>query len=71
MKVLKNIGSQFYLYLLWLLVSVLLWGWIFTMITDTTPDKKITIFIDAYAVEDKALSLNGDARVAYLTRHCP
>ena len=57
MKVLKNIGSQFYLYLLWLLVSVLLWGWIFTMITDTTPDKKITIFIDAYAVEDKALSI--------------
>ena len=57
MRVLKNIGSQVYLYLLWLLASVFLWGWIFTMITDTVPEKKVTIFVDAYALEDKALSI--------------
>ena len=55
MRVLKNIGSQVYLYLLWLLASVFLWGWIFTMITDTVPEKKVTIFVDAYALEGKAL----------------
>ena len=57
MRVLKNIASQFYLYLLWLLVSVLVWGWVFTRITDTAPEKKVTVFVNAYAVEDRALSV--------------
>ncbi len=57
MRVLKNIASQFYLYLLWLLVSVLVWGWVFTRITDTAPEKKVTVFVNAYAVEARALSV--------------
>ncbi len=52
----KRILSRLHEYILWLLLSAVLWGWIFTMLTDTAPEKKITVFIDG-PCEDTALAL--------------
>jgi hypothetical protein len=57
MRVLKNILSQFHIYLLWLLLAALLWGWIFTFVTDTAPAKKVTVFIETDVCQDIALRL--------------
>ena len=46
MKILKNIWSQLHLYLLWLLASALIWGLVFSFLTDAPPEKKVTLFID-------------------------
>ncbi len=46
MRILKNIWSQVHLYLLWLLASALLWGVVFSYVTDAPPEKKVTVFID-------------------------
>ncbi|MBR1780296.1 MAG: glycosyl hydrolase 53 family protein [Oscillospiraceae bacterium] len=56
MRILKNIWSRLHLYLLWALLSFFLWGWIFTMITDTSAAKKVTLFISAYDVQDTELA---------------
>ncbi len=58
MKVLKNIFSQFHTFFLWAMASVLLWGWVYTFVGDTTRDKKVTVFVNAPAVEGRALSLH-------------
>lgn len=47
MKTLKNIFSNLHRYVLWVLLSVLLWVWIFSNIDDTIPAKKVSLFIDA------------------------
>lgn len=57
MRVIKNIVSQLHTFVLWALVSVLLWGWIYTFIGDTAPEHKVTVFVEAYALESEALSL--------------
>ena len=57
MKILKNILSQLHIYLLWLLLAALLWGWVFTFVTDTSPAKKVTVFIEAQACQDAELRL--------------
>lgn len=57
MRVLKNILSQFHIYLLWLLLAALLWGWIFTFVTDTAPAKKVVVFIETDVCQDMALRL--------------
>lgn len=56
MKVLKNILSQLHSFVLWLLASAVFWGWIFTMVTDTVPAKKVTIYCDVPAVQDRLLA---------------
>ena len=55
MRILKNIWSQLHLYLLWLLASALIWGVVFSILTDAPPEKKVTVFIDAADCRDLAL----------------
>ena len=56
MKILRNIFSQLHVYVLWLLLSTMFWGWIFaSFVNDTSPEKKVTIYVDAPAVADTAL----------------
>ena len=55
MKTLKKIGSQLLAYLTFLVLSTMLWGWLFSLKTDTAPAKKITVYIDC-AVADTALA---------------
>ncbi len=57
MRVLKNIFSQLHSFVLWALASVMLWGWIFGMATDTTFDKKIMVFCHVPQMEDTELAL--------------
>ncbi len=65
MKRLKRFLDLLPLLLIWLMASVLLWGWVFTFLTDTAPEKKIVLYVDApvpratelsVALEDAALS---------------
>lgn len=56
MKTLKNIFSNLHQYVFWALLSVILWGWIFSNIDDTIPAKKVSLFIDA-ACSDRSLSV--------------
>ena len=57
MKVLKNITSQLHTFVLWLLISAFFWGWIFTFVTDTSPDRKVTVYCHVPDVQDVALAV--------------
>lgn len=55
MNKLRNFFSHLYLYVLWLVLSAVIWMFVFGFVTDTSPDKKVTLFVDA-PVEDTALA---------------
>ena len=57
MKVLKNIVSRFHIFLLWFVVSFMFWSWIFTIVPDTSPEKKVTVYCHVPAVQDTALAV--------------
>lgn len=57
MRIVKNIVSQMHRWVLWAILSAVFWGWIFTMVTDTTPDRKVTLFVKVDRCEDKALAV--------------
>ena len=57
MRILKNILSQLHIYMIWLILYALLWGWIFTFVTDTSPARKVVVFIDAPSCRDMELRL--------------
>ena len=56
MKTLKWLFSNLHRYVLWLLVSVFIWGWIFTLVTDTVRAKKVVVYSDAPGVDADALA---------------
>lgn len=56
MRVIRNIITRSYLYLLWLIVSIMLWGQVYSVITDTTPDKKISVYIESPSVMSTEMS---------------
>ncbi|MBQ8556380.1 MAG: hypothetical protein IJ438_10990 [Clostridia bacterium] len=43
--------------LMWLMLSVFIWGWIFTFLTDAAPENKIVLYIDAPVSATKELAL--------------
>ena len=47
MKFLRNVLSRLWLYLVWLVISVMIWGQVYSVITDTTPDKKISVYVES------------------------
>ena len=51
-RVLKNILSQLHSFALWALMSILLWGWIFGLATDTSYDKKVMIYCHVPELRD-------------------
>lgn len=55
MRVIKKILANLHRYVLWLLISVLLWSWIFTFLNDTTMKRKVMLFVNAPSVDDAAL----------------
>lgn len=57
MKIIKNIFSKFYLYVLWAMLALMVWGWIFTLITDTSAEKKVTLYADVVAIDDVELTV--------------
>ena len=56
MRVLRAVFSRLHIYVLWLIVSTVFWGWIFLWLTDTAPSGKVTVYIDA-PCDDRALEL--------------
>ena len=57
MQVLKNIWSQLHRFVFWALLSTILWAWIFTIITDTVPEKKVTLYVQTEDCRSVELSL--------------
>ena len=53
----KKLFSLLPILLLWAALSVLIWSWIFSLLTDTSPDKKVVLFVDLAHVEDRALAV--------------
>lgn len=56
MRVLKNIFSQLHTFLLWLLFSVMFWGWIFTLVTDVPAARKVTVYCHVPGLRDTELA---------------
>ena len=57
MRVLKNIFSHLHFFVLWAVLSAMLWAWIFTLVTDTSPDKKVTVYCHVPELQDTALAV--------------
>jgi len=57
MKVLRNIASQLHVYIIWLILSVVIWGFVFTHVTDAPAEKKVVLFADVYACRELELEL--------------
>lgn len=57
MKIIRAFFSSAPKYMLWIVLSTLFWLWIFTLITDTSQDKKVTLFADVPALADPDLSV--------------
>ena len=57
MRFFRNLFSQFHVYLTWLVLSIVFWGWIYTLVTDTVPARKVTIFADVPSMSETALDL--------------
>lgn len=47
----------------WLCASLILWGFVFSIITDTTPDKKLTVAVGAQVTDAKGLALALEKRL--------
>ena len=44
MRVLKNILGQLHVYVVWLILSAVLWGFVFNFVTDAPAEKKLVLF---------------------------
>ena len=57
MKLLRSFFRNAPKYFAWLVVSSLLWIWVFTFIRDTVPEKKVVLLADVYAMNEQELSI--------------
>ena len=57
MRTLKKILSQLHTFVLWALVSAMFWSWIFTFVTDTSPERKITVYCKVPELRDTDLAV--------------
>lgn len=57
MKAIKRFFAALPAYVLWLLFSALFWAWIFGFVTDTRPEKKLTLFVDCAVCRDTELAV--------------
>lgn len=57
MNSIRKLLRQLPAMLLWLVISVVLWCWVFTFLTDTAPKNKIALFINAPSCRDTELAL--------------
>lgn len=61
MKKIKKLLSLLPVLLLWAFISAFLWTWIFSFLTDTVPEKKLTLYADVPAMEGTALAVRLEA----------
>ena len=56
MRVLKNILSQLHVYLVWLILGAVGWGFVFGILTDAPADKKLVLFAEVGSIRDRELA---------------
>lgn len=56
-RVLKKLLSDMLFYLLWAVIAIMIWMWIFILITDTSADKKVVLFADVPVIKTTELSV--------------
>ena len=54
---LKMFIRNIHRYVLWAVISVVLWSWIFMLATDAPRTKKVVVYIDAPSVDERGLML--------------
>ena len=57
MKRMRRFSDVLPLLLLWLMLSVFLWGFVFDRLTDAPPAEKLVLFADAVLTDETALAL--------------
>lgn len=57
MRAIKGFFSNIHRYLFWLVISCLLWAWIYSLITDAPRAKKVVVYTNTPAVSDKELAM--------------
>ena len=57
MKKVKQLWNLLPAMILWLMLSAFFWGWIFTFLTDTEPENKLTLFVDAAVTDGTGLAV--------------
>ncbi|MBP3540770.1 MAG: hypothetical protein J6K72_02975 [Clostridia bacterium] len=57
MEKLKRFWNLVPALILWAMLSIFLWGWIFTFLTDTAPENKLTLFVDAAVPDSTGLAV--------------
>lgn len=55
MRIFKKILSNIHRYVFCALMSVVIWAWIFTLVTDAPRAKKVTVLFDTVSVNETAL----------------
>lgn len=55
-QMIKRILSQLHRYVILAMISFIFWAWIFTLLTDTVPAKKIVLYSDAPVFDDQGLA---------------
>ena len=68
MKTIRKLLSLMTLMVLWLLASIILWGFVFNLITDTSPEWKITLCVDAETPGNTRLAVAMEEKLAGKTR---
>lgn len=57
MRTVRRFFSTVPKYLLWLVISTVLWMWIFGLITDTTPARKVVLYANVAELADPELAI--------------
>ena len=73
MRIIKNILSQLHVYVVWLILSVVLWGFVFNFLTDAPAEKKLVLFAEVSGVQDRGfcaeLEKNKPAGIRMIQAH--
>ncbi len=62
MRIIKKLFGNLHRYVVVLLLSVVIWAWIFSLVTDAAKAKKVLVYCGAPAMEERALGLALDAK---------
>lgn len=57
MRFIKNVFSKLHAFVLWALLAAVFWGWIFTIVTDTSPERKISVYCYVPELRDTELAV--------------
>ena len=58
MRILKNIFAQLHRFVFWAILLSLFWAWIFlNFVGDTSREKKVLVYVDAYGLERHSLAV--------------